>query len=174
MKLLLIAISALFAAAPAQAQQQDAKELVGTWKVVAVKATSGDKVNYPLGEKPEGYITITPNRMWLLFVDGTRKAPAAAALTDAESIEAMKTHASWTGKYTANEQTPDGIKVAAMVDSATSQALAAAAAPRRRHSTAPSLVNRQVWPAADRIAAWLHETALRLFPDSPYAKEHAG
>jgi hypothetical protein len=26
--------------------------------------------------------------------------------------------------------------------------------------------DRQVWPAADRIAAWLHETALRLFPDS--------
>jgi hypothetical protein len=124
MKLLLIAIAVLFAVAPAQAQQQDAKELVGTWKVVALKATSGDKVNYPLGEKPEGYITITPNRMWLLFVDGTRKTPAAAALTDAESIEAMKTHASWTGKYTANEQTPDGIKIAAKVDSATSQALA--------------------------------------------------
>src|SRR5882757_8722192 len=32
--------------------------------------------------------------------------------------------------------------------------------------------DRQVWPAADRIAAWLHETALRLFPDSPYAKSH--
>jgi hypothetical protein len=30
--------------------------------------------------------------------------------------------------------------------------------------------DRQVWPAADRIAAWMHETALRLFPDSPYAK----
>jgi hypothetical protein len=28
-------------------------------------------------------------------------------------------------------------------------------------------------PAADRIAAWMHETALRLFPDSPYAKEHS-
>jgi hypothetical protein len=27
--------------------------------------------------------------------------------------------------------------------------------------------DRQVWPAADRIAAWLHETALRLFPESP-------
>jgi hypothetical protein len=27
-------------------------------------------------------------------------------------------------------------------------------------------------PAADRIAAWLHETALRLFSESPYAKEH--
>jgi hypothetical protein len=23
------------------------------------------------------------------------------------------------------------------------------------------------------MAAWLHETALRLFPDSPYAKEHS-
>jgi hypothetical protein len=33
--------------------------------------------------------------------------------------------------------------------------------------------DRQVWPAADRIAAWTHETALRLFPDSPYAKEHS-
>jgi hypothetical protein len=33
--------------------------------------------------------------------------------------------------------------------------------------------DRRVWPAADRIAAWLHETALRHFPDSPYAKEHS-
>jgi hypothetical protein len=32
--------------------------------------------------------------------------------------------------------------------------------------------DQQVWPAADLIAAWIHETALRLFPDSPYAKEH--
>ena len=32
--------------------------------------------------------------------------------------------------------------------------------------------DRQIWPAADRIAAWMHETALRLFPDSPYAKAH--
>jgi hypothetical protein len=33
--------------------------------------------------------------------------------------------------------------------------------------------DRQIWPAADRMAAWLYETALRLFPDSPYAKEHS-
>jgi hypothetical protein len=33
--------------------------------------------------------------------------------------------------------------------------------------------DRQVWPAADRIAAWLHETALRLFPDSPMRKSTA-
>jgi hypothetical protein len=34
--------------------------------------------------------------------------------------------------------------------------------------------DQQVWPAADRIAAWLHETALCLFPNSPYAKSHTG
>ena len=34
--------------------------------------------------------------------------------------------------------------------------------------------DQQVWPAADRIAAWMHETALRLFPDSPCAKAHGG
>jgi hypothetical protein len=33
--------------------------------------------------------------------------------------------------------------------------------------------DQQVWPAADRIAAWMHETAMRLFPESPYAKEHS-
>jgi hypothetical protein len=32
----------------------------------------------------------------------------------------------------------------------------------------------QVWPAADRIAAWMHETALRLFPDSSYDKRIGG
>jgi hypothetical protein len=32
--------------------------------------------------------------------------------------------------------------------------------------------DKEVWPAADRIASWLHETALRLFPESPYAKSH--
>ena len=34
--------------------------------------------------------------------------------------------------------------------------------------------DQQVWPAAEHIAAWMHETALRLFPDSPYAKAHGG
>jgi hypothetical protein len=33
--------------------------------------------------------------------------------------------------------------------------------------------DRQVWPAVGRMAAWLHETALRLFPESPYAEEHS-
>jgi hypothetical protein len=34
--------------------------------------------------------------------------------------------------------------------------------------------DQRVWPAAERVAAWMHETAMRLFPDSPYAKAHGG
>jgi len=33
-----------------------------------------------------------------LFVDATRKAPAAATLTDAEAVAMMKSHVAWTGQ----------------------------------------------------------------------------
>jgi len=110
--------------APSYAQQATTKDqLIGTWKVVGLKARSGDKVSYPLGERPSGYFGITPDRLWLLFVDSTRKAPAAAALTDSDAVAMMKSHAAWTGKYSMADQTPDGIKVTAHVDAASSQAI---------------------------------------------------
>ena len=94
--------------------------LIGTWKVLSLKAVSEDKVSYPLGDQVTGFVTITPTRFWLLFVDGTRKAPAAPALTDAEAIALMKTQVAWTGKYTTTEQTAEGIKLTAHVDTASS------------------------------------------------------
>jgi hypothetical protein len=43
---------------------------------------------------------------------------------------------------------------------------------------AETVINRTAadlkWPEGLSAASWLHETALRLFPDSSYAKEHAG
>jgi len=62
-------------------------------------------------------------RFWLLFVDATRKAPAAPTLTDAEAIAMMRTQVAWTGKYTTAEQTAEGIKLTARVDAASSQAI---------------------------------------------------
>ena len=112
-------------AAPSYAQQAtDFKDqLIGSWKVFSLKATIGDKVSYPLGERVAGYVTITPTRFWLLFVDGTRKAPVAPTLTDAEAIAMMKTQVAWTGKYTTAEQTAEGVKLTAHVDAASSQAI---------------------------------------------------
>ena len=100
------------------------EELVGSWRLVSFKATAGDKVSYPLGEHPAGYIEITPTRYWVMLVDPTRKAPTAATLTDAESISLMKSHVAYTGKYDVDPApTPDGIKVTVHVDAASNQAL---------------------------------------------------
>jgi len=55
------------------AQQSIAKDtLLGSGKVRSLKATVGDNTTLPLGEKVGGYVTITPSRIWLLFVDSTR------------------------------------------------------------------------------------------------------
>ena len=118
------AVALLASSAVSHAQQTTTKDqLIGTWKVETLKATTADKVSFPLGEHPAGYVTMTPERVWLLFVDSTRKAPAAAALTDAESVAMMKSQVAWTGKYSTAEQTSDGIKVTAHVDTASSQAI---------------------------------------------------
>jgi len=117
-------IAGAVAAGPSQAQQTTTKDrLIGSWKVLSLKATAGDKVTHPLGEQVAGYVTITPTRFWLLFVDATRRAPASATLTDAESIAMMKTQVAWTGRYTTSEETAEGIKVTAHVDAASSQAI---------------------------------------------------
>src|SRR5215475_5012989 len=124
-KILLATIIAItVAAGPSYAQETTTKDqLIGSWKVLNLKATTGDKVTYPLGEQVAGYVTITPTRFWLLFVDATRKAPAAPALTDAEAVAMMKTQVAWTGKYTTAEQAAEGIKLTAHVDAASSQAI---------------------------------------------------
>jgi hypothetical protein len=117
-------VAVLFAVAQSDAQQLTNKEqLIGSWRVLSLKATTGSNVAYPLGEKVAGYVTITSDRIWLLFVDSTRKAPAAPSLTDAEAVAMMKTQVAWTGKYTTAEQTPDGIKLTAHVGAASSEAI---------------------------------------------------
>jgi hypothetical protein len=124
-KILLATIIAVTAAAgTSRAQQATTKDqLIGSWKVLNLKATTGDKVTYPLGEQVAGYVTITPHGFWLLFVDATRQAPAAPPLTDADAIAMMKTQVAWTGKYTTAEQTLEGVKLTAHVDAASSQAI---------------------------------------------------
>src|SRR5262245_4400806 len=111
--------------APSKTQETMTKEkLVGPWQLVSFKATAGDKVSYALGEHPGGYIEITPTRYWLMAIDPARKAPAAATLTDAESVSLMKSHVAYVGKYDVDPaQTPDGFKITIHVDAASNQAL---------------------------------------------------
>jgi hypothetical protein len=98
-------------------------QIRGTWKVETLKVTSGGELTYPLGQHPSGFVTMTPERMWLLFVDSARKRPASPTLTNAEAVAMMKSQVAWTGKYTVGGQTSDGIKITAHVDAASSQAI---------------------------------------------------
>jgi hypothetical protein len=121
----IVALMMMVLSVPLQAQPVTTKDqLVGTWQLVSFTATSGNQVSYPLGEHPGGYIGFSPARFWVMLVDSSRKAPAAAALTDAEAVSLMKTSASYTGRYDVDPaQTPDGIKVTIHVDAASNQAL---------------------------------------------------
>src|SRR4051794_15772440 len=114
-----VALTLVGAAVPSDAQQATTKDqFVGTWKVDVLKTTVGEKVSQPLGDRPSGYVTLTADRIWLLFVDPARKAPATpalTALTDAEAAAMMKTQVSWTGRYVIGEQTPDGLKITSHV-----------------------------------------------------------
>jgi hypothetical protein len=60
--LLATAAFALVAAAvPSYAQQATTKDqLIGSWKVLGLKATTGDRISHPLGEQVAGHVTITP------------------------------------------------------------------------------------------------------------------
>ena len=123
-KMLLATVAIALAAVSSFAQQATTdKQLVGTWRVVTLKATSEGRVSYPLGDQVGGYVSITPVRIWLLFVDSTRKPPAAPTLTDAEAVAMMKSHVAWTGRYSTDGQTPEGRKLTAHVDAASSQAI---------------------------------------------------
>jgi hypothetical protein len=97
-------------------------QLVGTWKVVTLKATSGGNASFPLGDSPEGFVTMTRSRIWLLFVDPARERPATPTLTDAEAVAAMRSHVGWTGTYTLEDQA-DGLKLTSRVDAASSHAI---------------------------------------------------
>jgi hypothetical protein len=117
------AAAALLAAVPSFSQQATTQDqIIGSWRVTSLKATSEGRVSYPLGERPAGYVTITRTRFWLLFVDSTRQPPASPTLTDAEAIAQMKTQVAWTGRYS-TERTPQGLKLTAHVDAASSQAI---------------------------------------------------
>jgi hypothetical protein len=100
------------------------KQLLGTWKILSYRATTGSKISYPLGARPSGYIGFCSSRFWVALVDCTRKAPSAAVLTDAEDIALMNSSTAYAGKYDADPtQTPDGIKITIHVDTASNQAI---------------------------------------------------
>lgn len=109
----------------AEAEPQMTKaQLVGTWRLVSLKATSGGKVSYPLGEHPGGFAGYTATRAWFMLVESNRKVPTTATPTNAEAGLLMKSSAAYTGRYDVDPApSKDGLKVTVHVDAAVNEAL---------------------------------------------------
>jgi hypothetical protein len=77
-------------------------QIVGVWKIVSNynKEVATGKMNYPLGQKPAGYIIYTKGgRVIFALVAGDRAKPAAGSATDAERVMLYNTLASGSGTY---------------------------------------------------------------------------
>jgi len=98
-------------------------ELLGNWRILSFEAITGDRVSYPLGERPAGYIGFSLTRFWVMLVDSDRKRPSSAALSDAEAIRLMRSSTAYTGRYEVDETpTAAGVKVTIYVDAASNEA----------------------------------------------------
>jgi len=76
----------------------DAKNIVGTWKLVSVVYEDQEtKQTTPVyGEHPKGYQIATPEGRWLALVTAEgRKVPQ----TDADRAQALRTMISYAGRY---------------------------------------------------------------------------
>jgi hypothetical protein len=119
----LAAILAGMGPAMSQAKvQTGAAQLLGTWRLVAMKATNGAETAYPLGAHPGGFAAYTPGRVWFMLTGDNRKAPAAAIPTDAEAGSLLKSSAAYTGTYDA-APSKDGLKITVHVDAAVNEGL---------------------------------------------------
>jgi hypothetical protein len=96
--LALATISFLFLGAPS-ASAQSAKELIGTWKLVAFKVWPSDakeEAMDALGPNPQGRLILTPTGYITSFRVAEGRKPAE---TDAERAQLLRTMAAWTGRY---------------------------------------------------------------------------
>ena len=81
------------------ASAQSAKELVGTWKLVAFKVWPTDakeEARDALGPNPQGRLILTSTGYITSFRVAEGRKPAQ---TDAERAQLLRTMAAWTGRY---------------------------------------------------------------------------
>ena len=97
-----VALAVLLAFAPPAAGQELASSIVGTWKLTndMHKEVGSDATSNSYGQRPVGFMTITPGgHAHYFFVADNRKAPSSANLTDAERVELFKTMSAGGGTY---------------------------------------------------------------------------
>jgi hypothetical protein len=77
---------------------QDAKQLVGTWKLAAWQVQYvGEEPKEPFGAKPNGRLIVAPDGYWSVII---AKADRKPATNNAERAALLRSMVAYTGKFT--------------------------------------------------------------------------
>ena len=80
------------------ASAQDAKQLVGTWKLVSWKVQyAGEQAKEPFGGKAKGRLIVAPDGYWSALITRAERKPAT---NDAERARLLRTMVAYSGKFT--------------------------------------------------------------------------
>jgi hypothetical protein len=106
-RLLALACAALWCAHSASAQ--DARQLVGTWKLAAWQVQYvGEEAKEPFGTNPKGRLIVAPDGYWSVII---AKADRKPATNNAERAALLRSMVAYTGKFTV-----DGDKITSAAD----------------------------------------------------------
>jgi len=76
---------------------QDAKQMVGTWKLAAWQVQYvGEEPKEPFGAKPKGRMIVAPDGYWSVLI---AKADRKAATNNAERAALLRSMVGYTGNY---------------------------------------------------------------------------
>jgi hypothetical protein len=88
---------------------QDAKQLVGTWKLAAWQVQYiGEDAKEPFGTNPKGRLIVAPDSYWTVII---AKADRKPATNDAERAALLHSMVAYTGKFSI-----EGDKITSTVD----------------------------------------------------------
>ncbi|MEE8571251.1 MAG: lipocalin-like domain-containing protein [Candidatus Bathyarchaeia archaeon] len=92
-----------------KAKIEMSQKFVGIWKLVSFEFHQGNKVTYPLGDKPQGYIMYLSNGYMSVHMIATERLQFAVndhlGGTLEEYADAGKTYAGYCGTYEVREDT---------------------------------------------------------------------
>ena len=88
---------------------QDARQLVGTWKLTAWQVQYvGEEAKEPFGANPKGRLIVAPDGFWTVII---AKADRKPAVNNAERAALLRSMVAYTGKFTV-----EGDKITSTVD----------------------------------------------------------
>ncbi len=79
------------------------QDIIGTWKLVSYELRRGERIQYPFGADPEGFIMYTPDGRMAAFVAPKNRKNFATSSITAGSMEekaaAVDSFVSYCGRY---------------------------------------------------------------------------